>query len=276
MKLDYLKEKKELVSVVLLVVSVIFGILALVKVWGFFKASARAGDIVDEAIAQSKTDDKDTEKYFVASRALADGLKKNNLWVPPPPKQHPVKEVPAIFGDEVLIKDKWYKVGDMVQDAKIVAIEPTKVQIEWDGSVKEFLPINATIPEPPKGKKPTTGSGGDSPGMVVAGAGRGPMGSRDGRRGPGGGGAMGGPGAGGMDGMRARFQNMSEAERDKFRSGMQKRMEAIRKMPEAQRQRAISQMRQHFGGGGMPGGGFHGGPGGGGRGGPGGRSRGGR
>ncbi|MHC4557609.1 MAG: hypothetical protein ACYS80_09930 [Planctomycetota bacterium] len=38
-KLDYLKEKKEQVSVVLLVVSAIFGILALVKVAGFFIAS---------------------------------------------------------------------------------------------------------------------------------------------------------------------------------------------------------------------------------------------
>ena len=53
MILDYLKEKKEQVSVVLLVVSAIFGILALVKVAGFFITSARAENIVKKAIAQS-------------------------------------------------------------------------------------------------------------------------------------------------------------------------------------------------------------------------------
>ena len=253
MKLDYLKEKKELVSVVLLGLSALMAVLVLIKVVGFFVVSARAGNLVEKAIAQSDTDAKDTEKYFAASRALADGLKKNNLWVPPPPKQHPVKEVPAIFGDEVLINNKWYKVGDTVQDAKIVAIEPTKVEIEWDGSVKAFLPINATIPPPPKGSKTTARAGSENTGMVVAGTGRGPMGGRDGGRGPGGGGFGGRPGMPGSGGdpreaMRQKFMNMSEAER----------------------QKAMGQMREYLGGlhGGGPGGGRGGGgPGGGGRGG---------
>ena len=270
MKLDYLKEKKELVSVVLLGLSALMAVLVLIKVAGFFVVSARAGNLVEKAIAQSDTDAKDTEKYFAASRALADGLKKNNLWVPPPPKQHPVKEVPAIFGDEVLINNKWYKVGDTVGDAKIVAIEPTKVEIEWDGSVKAFLPINATIPPPPKGSKTTAKAGSENTGMVVAGTGRAPMGGRDGRRGPGGpgGGGFGGrpgmPGSGGdpREAMRQKFMNMSEAERDKFRNDMRRKMEAINKMPEAQRQKAIGQMREAFGGSGL-GGGFGGGVGGG-------------
>ena len=275
MKLDYLKEKKELVSVVLLGLSALMAVLVLIKVVGFFVVSARAGNLVEKAIAQSDTDAKDTEKYFAASRALADGLKKNNLWVPPPPKQHPVKEVPAIFGDEVLINNKWYKVGDTVQDAKIVAIEPTKVEIEWDGSVKAFLPINATIPPPPKGSKTTARAGSENTGMVVAGTGRGPMGGRDGGRGPGGGGFGGRPGMPGSGGdpreaMRQKFMNMSEAERDKFRVNMRNKMESIQKMPEAQRQKAMGQMREYLGGlhGGGPGGGRGGGgPGGGGRGG---------
>ena len=65
---------------------------------------------------------------------------------------------------------------------------------------------------------------------------------------------------------------VSEAEKDKFRANMRKKMENIRQMPEAQRQKAMSQVREYFGGGGMPGGG----PGGRTRSGPGGRSRGGR
>ena len=277
MKLDYLKEKKEWVSVVLLGFSALMAVLVLMKVVGFFVVSARAGNLVEKAIAQSQTDPNDLEKYFAASRALADGLKKDNLWVPPPPRQHPVKEVPAIFGDEVLINDKWYKVGDTVGDAKILAIEATEVRIEWDGSVKAFLPINATIPEPPKGSRASKPGEAET---VVAGGGRGPTGDRDDRRGPGG--AFGGrpgmpgfgarpgmpgfgsrPGTGGFSGdrdaIRERFANMSEAERDRFRAEMRERM-------------------ARFGGGGTPGGGFRGdsggrsrGPGGGSGRGPGGR-----
>ena len=157
MKLYYLKEKKELVSVVLLCSSAFFAVLILVKVAGFFIASARAENIVNKAITQSKTDDKDTEKYFAKSQIFADELKRNNLFAPPPPKQHPVKEVWGIFGNEVLIKDKWYKVGDMVGDAKIVAIGPTSAKFEWDGKEKNYAPIDAKGPPQPDARAKARG-----------------------------------------------------------------------------------------------------------------------
>ena len=147
MKLYYLKEKKELVSVVLLCSSAFFAVLILVKVAGFFIASARAENIVNKAITQSKTDDKDTEKYFAKSQKFADELKRNNLFAPPPPKQHPVKEVWGVFGDQVLINNKWYNVGDKVGDAKILAIGPTSAKIVWDGKEKVFRPIDSAGPE---------------------------------------------------------------------------------------------------------------------------------
>ena len=50
----------------------------------------------------------------------------------------------GILGREALIGDKWYKVGDSVGDAKIVAIEPTKVKVVWDGQEKEFSPIGSS------------------------------------------------------------------------------------------------------------------------------------
>jgi hypothetical protein len=91
------------------------------------------------------------EKYFVESKAIADELKKKNLFVPPKPKKHPVSQVAGILGDEVLINGKWYKVGDKVGDAKIVAIEPTLVKIEWEGKEKVFAPISAaSAPQPKK------------------------------------------------------------------------------------------------------------------------------
>jgi len=149
MKLDYLKDKKEMLSVVLLGVSVLLGILILIKVTSFFVTSAKAENIVKEAMAQSKLNAKDMEKNFAGAVAIADGLKKNNLFAPPPPKQHPVNEVLGIMGNEVLINGNWYKAGDKIGEAKIIAIEPTQVRITWEGSEKVFAPISAaSVPEP--------------------------------------------------------------------------------------------------------------------------------
>jgi len=72
MKLDYLKEKKELVSVVLLGVSAFLAVLILIKATSFFLASANAENLVKKALAQSKLDAKDQEKYFAESKAIAD------------------------------------------------------------------------------------------------------------------------------------------------------------------------------------------------------------
>jgi hypothetical protein len=253
MKLDYLKDhlknKKELVPAVLLGVSVLCGILILVKVTSFFVASAKAESVVKRAIKQNMTDPNNIEKQLASSAAITNELKKNNLFAPPPEKQHPVKEVSGIFGDQVLIKDKWYNVGDKIADAKIVAIGPTSVTIMWDGREKTFLPIQAAIAEAPGGPrgrnatakenegegagKDEKGEGGAVTVTIQTEGGRPEFGGR------------GGPGEGFMA-VRQRFENMSEEERQAFRD----------------------QMRERFAGG-------RGGPGGG-RGGPGGRGSGGR
>jgi hypothetical protein len=153
MKFDYLKEKKELISFVLLGVSAFLAVLILVKVTGFFTTSAKAEGLVKRAVVQNNTDSKDMDKYFAKYKVLADALKKNNLFAPPPPKQHPVKDVLGILGEEVLINDKWYKVGETVGDAKVVAIGPTEATIEWDGKEKTFAPIDAAGPSQPGGPK---------------------------------------------------------------------------------------------------------------------------
>ena len=162
MKIDYLKEKKELFSVVLLCVSAGLAVLILVKVTGFFTAPAKARNIVKAAIEQNTEDASDIDKYFAKYKMLADALKKNNLFAPPAPKEHPVKEVLGIFGDEVIIRDKLYKVGDKVGDATIVAIEATQVTIEWDGKNKTFSPMDAggsSPPDRPGGSRTTTRGG---------------------------------------------------------------------------------------------------------------------
>jgi len=153
MKLDYLKEKRELISVMLLVVSAFFGVLILVELAGFFVASAKAEKLIRNAVTGSEPDPNDREKYFAKSKEIVDELKKKNLFAPPPPKKHPVSQVSGILGDEALINGKLYKVGDKVGDAKIVAIEPTLVKVEWEGKEKVFRPFDVKSTVERKEKK---------------------------------------------------------------------------------------------------------------------------
>ncbi len=226
MKRDYLKNnhtknKKEIISVGLLGISAFMLVLILIKVMGFFTAPARAENSVKRAVALSKPDANDMEKYLAKSKAIANVLKKKNLFAPPPPKQHPVKEVFGILGDEVLIKDKWYKVGDTIGDANIVAIEPTQVRITWNGTEKVFLPIDAASssrPGPPKPGGPVAKAGEKGQPEVVqvqleVRGGEG-MGRFEGDR------------AEMMERMRAmreRFENMSPEEREQARAEMRER-----------------------------------------------------
>jgi hypothetical protein len=226
---DRLKYRKELIPTVLLAIAVVCGVLILVKVTGFFVASARAQTVVKRAIAQSESDSRALDAQLAKSQPIADNLKKNNLFSPPPPKQHPVKDVFAIFGSEVLINDKWYKVGDRVADAKIKAIGPTSVTIEWDGKEQVFRPIQAVVAEAPK-----PGAKGPAPGDAKKeGAGEGGGERKEGgaeavtiqiEGGPPGFGGRMGPG-GDFMAMRERFENMSEAERERFRAEMRERAE---------------------------------------------------
>jgi len=216
MKLNYLKEKKESVSIVLLWFSVVLGVLILVKVAGFFVASANAKTLVEKAFVQSKPDANDMEKYFAKSKAIADELKKKNLFAPPTPKKHPVSQVLGILGSEALINGKWYKVGDKVGDARVVAIEPALVRIEWDGREKVFAPMQAGSSGSggprrggPEMARRTEGGPGAGAAMVVVGPDR--------RQGPG------RFGEEGFRGMRERWQNMSEGERQAMRERMRER-----------------------------------------------------
>jgi hypothetical protein len=232
MNLDYIKDrltnKQEMIPTVLLGVSVLCGILILVKVTSFFVASARAESIVKQAVEQSRSDQKNLEKQLADSAEISNELKQNNLFAPPVPKKHPVTEVSGIFGDQVLIKNKWYGVGDSIADAKIVAIGPTSVTIVWDGKEKTFLPIQAKAGAANGQRAGGTAranadennkqeNGGNAPETVVV--------QNEGERPRFGG--RGGPG-GGFTAMRQRFENMSEEERQAFRDRMRARFDRNR------------------------------------------------
>jgi hypothetical protein len=236
--LNYLKEKKELLPVVLLGVSALLGVLILFKLAGFFVASASAEGIVEKAITQNKAGVKDADKYFAESKTLAEQVKKNNLFAPPPPKENPVKQVEGIMGNEAFINGRWHKVGDKISDAQIVAIGSTSVKVAWDGSEKEFYPImsgGSEGPERPGSDRETARAEGGRSGraeMVVVGSEAGPMSGR---------GSM--PGFGRIGG---RMGDVSEQDRERMRTEMQAMRERFMNASPEERERMREEMRQRF------------------------------
>ena len=162
MNSDYLKNNKHLVRPVLLGVSAVLAVLALAKLWDYYTTSAEAQSIVRKAVDQDKADPNLVKENLAGFKKIADALKKESLFVPRAPKRHPVSAVLGIMGSEALINGKWYKAGDKIKDAEVVAVEPTLVRIKWDGKEKTFAPISAmtaTVSKPagrvdknPKGK----------------------------------------------------------------------------------------------------------------------------
>ncbi len=150
MNSDYFKNNKHLVRPVLLGVSVVLAVLALAKLRDYYTTSAEAQSIVRKAVDQDKTTPKLIEENLAGFKKIADALKKESLFVPRAPKHHPVSAVLGIMGSEALINGKWYKAGDKISDAEIVAIEATFVKIKWDGKEKAFAPISAMTASAPK------------------------------------------------------------------------------------------------------------------------------
>lgn len=221
---DYLKRNERLAPRALLGVAAFLAILTVAKLWDYHSTSAEAQSIVAKAVDQDKPDPELLKENLAGFKGIADAIKKKNLFVPVPPKKHPVSAVLGIMGNEALINDKWYKAGDKIGDARIVAIEPTQVKIEWDGKEKYFAPIasaDGSSSGPPSGRR-GSGRGAESaqPGparvdVVQQGPGRGGFGNmseeqRAEMRAR-------------MEGMRARFESMSPEEREAFRNEMRGR-----------------------------------------------------
>ncbi len=132
----------------LLAVAVLLGAWAAARVIGYYIGPAHAEERVARAMAQNVLDPNEAKPYLDKAREVADALKKKNLFSKEPPKEHPVKQIDAILGLEVLIGDKWYKAGDKVGDANIVSVEPTLVTVEWQGKEKVFSPFGAVDDKP--------------------------------------------------------------------------------------------------------------------------------
>jgi Na+-transporting methylmalonyl-CoA/oxaloacetate decarboxylase gamma subunit len=142
MNLHGLKWKKESIPVALLGAAVVFVVLILIQVTSFLEASARVQNTIKKAVAQDKPNPEATRESTAASQTVAQELKKHNLFSPLQPPRHPVTSVLGILGGEALIGNKWYKAGDMIGDAKIISVEPTRVRVLWRGHEKVFVPMD--------------------------------------------------------------------------------------------------------------------------------------
>ena len=201
---------------ILFAVAVLLGALTFVKVAGFFVSSSKAKMLATRA-DRSGTASVDLAGLLAQAKVSAEQLKKKNLFVLSPPKQYPIKEVLGILGDEVLVNGKWYKVGDSVGEAKIVAIEPTRVRIAWNGQEKVFSPIGASssgnVPDR-RGAPTRRPAPRGSASMTVTGQRGGPM--APGRDGP----FM---SQERMEQLKSRWPTMSPEERQRVRDEMRKK-----------------------------------------------------
>ena len=211
MVIGYVKENERLVFRLLLGAAGVLAVLTVAKLWHYSRSTANAQNIVSKAIDKDEADPNLLKANLADSKKIADAIKKENLFIPIPPKQHPVSVVLGIMGNEALINGKWYTAGSKIGDANVVAVEPTRVKIEWNGQEKYFAPLAASGG---KSSSHSRSRGGES---------RRPRPERGGmvpQRGPWG---MPGRGMENMEGMRARFQNMSPEEREAFRNEMRSR-----------------------------------------------------
>jgi len=155
-------------ALALAVVAVLLGASAFGKVAGFYVQRGRLQGVLPAA--PSERDPSRLKQCLGEARKTADLLKQKNLFVKTPPRQNPVKQVEGILGREALIGGRWYKVGDKIGEAKIVAIAATQVEVEWDGKKTTLSPIASTgSPSgPPAGMPPRREGGPPLPRPAVA------------------------------------------------------------------------------------------------------------
>jgi hypothetical protein len=146
MDIKYLiRKNKKVIPGVLLGIAVVLPILMLLKINNFLKVSVWARDVVGAAVGQINDPPSDTAEYLNTDKKLVSSLIQDNVFFPKEAPINPVTEVRAIFMDSALINNTWYKVGDSIGQARVVAIEPMQVQIEWNGEVKTYSPAEASV-----------------------------------------------------------------------------------------------------------------------------------
>jgi len=142
------RDKHNSVRSALFAAAVLLASLTCAKVAQCVIEPKRVEGIVAYATARHELDPNEVQPYLDEPKGSAAAVKENNLFVKAPPKQHPVKQVDGILGREVLIGNKWYKVGDKIGEAKVISVASTEVTIEWNGQTKIFAPLASAKSKP--------------------------------------------------------------------------------------------------------------------------------
>lgn len=220
MKLDYIKNRRGMISKGLFAFSIFLAGALLFKVAAFGYTSYHLPVELRQAGEQNKQSDELVEKCLSDWRESGEKLKKNHMFAPPKPKR-PAPTCMGIIGDCALFGDKLYKEGQDVGGGKIVVVGPTDVTILWEGEEKKLVPFSVETKYDAK-KAPASAKPGQGPPVVIQAASPAPTGRPGGGQGPGGqmgrGGGMFNMSPEQMRQARERFMNMSPEERERSRS----------------------------------------------------------
>lgn len=124
----------------------LLGALAFAKVAAFYAEKGRIQGVA--CVGKVECDPNGLKSCLDQAKKAADAIKEKNLFIKEPPKEHPVKQVDGILGNEAFIAGNWHKAGDKVGDAKIIEVRPTYVKVEWEGKTTNFAPIGSATAEP--------------------------------------------------------------------------------------------------------------------------------
>lgn len=151
-------------------------------------------------------------------------LQEKNPFFPNPPRPGP-PQCTQILGDAAFFRDRWVKVGEEINGAKVVAIDSTSVTILWEEKEIKQYPFQAQgadsgprnsrsgrrreRPEVPSTATPTAGTSPQRPQGLGDFGGRPPWMLSPEER----------------DQMRQRFMNMTPEEREALRNEMRRRFQ---------------------------------------------------
>jgi len=99
---------------------------------------------VDKAIEQYKTMEKQAASTLQTSTKINEGMRKKNLFSGSQPTP-PMPQCTGILGNYALFGQEWYKTGDIVQDAKILSVNPTEVKILWQDKEQILRPFDVEV-----------------------------------------------------------------------------------------------------------------------------------
>jgi len=137
----YTRQDEKVVLMLLRVLTAFFAVCIVSKVWTSMATLDAAGRMAEAAArvgaasqgAAAKDDEPD----------VLEPVLRQHLFALRPPKEDPVLEVTGLLGNEAFINGRWRRVGDMIGQARLCAVEATCVKVLWEGQTLSYSPVQA-------------------------------------------------------------------------------------------------------------------------------------